>query len=222
LTLRERNRVQILLRSDAASTDEEIADDLGVRVATVVNVRKRFAAEGLEASLAERPRAGGPAKFDGEAEATVVALALARARRSRRVDRRVDRRPRGRVALRRVDLGTHRRAGAQKNKPEPWQEQSWCLPGGVSGEFVGAMEDVLELYAEADDPKQPRVNFGECSVEMHEDFRYPPPVDPGRPARIDDEYEWNGTANLFIIIDPNAGRRVTVTGRRAKKDFAAE
>jgi hypothetical protein len=44
-------------------------------VATVVSVRKRFAAEGLEAALGERPRSGGPARFDGKVEAAVVALA---------------------------------------------------------------------------------------------------------------------------------------------------
>ena len=75
LTLRERNRVQVLLRSDRGDTDDEIADALNVCVATVAAVRKRFAAEGLEAALGERPRAGGPAKFDGKVEAAAVAVA---------------------------------------------------------------------------------------------------------------------------------------------------
>jgi hypothetical protein len=93
----------------------------------------------------------------------------------------------------------------------------------VSGEFVAAMEDVLELYAEADDPKRPRVNFDECSVELHKDVRTPEPAAPGRPARIDYEYERNGTANLFVVVDPHAGRRhVTVTERRTKADFARQ
>jgi transposase len=93
----------------------------------------------------------------------------------------------------------------------------------VSGEFVAAMEDVLEVYAEADDPERPRVNFDECSVELHKDVRPPEPVGPGRPARVDYEYERNGTANLFVVVDPNAGRRyVTVTERRTKADFARQ
>jgi DDE superfamily endonuclease len=93
----------------------------------------------------------------------------------------------------------------------------------VSGEFVAAMEDVLELYAEADDPKRPRVNFDECSVELHGEAREPEPPAPGRPARVDYEYVRNGTANLFILIDPHAGRRhVTVTERRTKADFAGQ
>ena len=75
LTLRERNRVQVLLRSDRGDTDGEISDALDVCVVTVANIRRRFAAEGLEAALGERPRSGGPAKFDGKVEAAVVAVA---------------------------------------------------------------------------------------------------------------------------------------------------
>jgi len=75
LTLRERNRVQVLLGSDAGDTDEDVADAAGVCVATVVAIRKRFAADGLDAALGERPRSGGPAEFDGKVEATIVAIA---------------------------------------------------------------------------------------------------------------------------------------------------
>src|SRR5262245_19120153 len=75
LTRRQRNRVQILLRADAGETDADIADDLGITTNTVANVRKRFAAAGLDAALTERPRSGGPAKLDGKAEALVIALA---------------------------------------------------------------------------------------------------------------------------------------------------
>lgn len=88
---------------------------------------------------------------------------------------------------------------------------------------MAAMEDVLEVYAEADDPTRPRVNFDECSVELHKEVRPPEPASPGRPGRVDYEYERNGTANLFVIVDPTAGRRhVTVTERRTKADFARQ
>ena len=75
LTLRQRNRVQVLVRADAGDTDENIADDLGITTHTVANIRRRFATEGLEAALGEKPRPGKPAKLDGKAEAVVVALA---------------------------------------------------------------------------------------------------------------------------------------------------
>ena len=75
LTLRQRNRIQALLRADRGDTDAAIAADLGVSVTTVANHRQRFAEEGLEVALGEKPRPGAPAKLDGKAEALLIALA---------------------------------------------------------------------------------------------------------------------------------------------------
>ncbi len=79
LTLRQRNRVQVLLRADRGETDGEIAEELGISAGTVVNTRRRFATEGLDAALTEKPRRGVPAKLDGKAEAMVIALACSKA-----------------------------------------------------------------------------------------------------------------------------------------------
>jgi transposase len=75
LTRRQRYRVQILLRADAGDTDEEIADEAGVCLGTVANVRRRFAAGGLDAALKDRPRPGAVPILDGKAEAIVIATA---------------------------------------------------------------------------------------------------------------------------------------------------
>jgi hypothetical protein len=91
----------------------------------------------------------------------------------------------------------------------------------VSGEFVARMEDVLDLYAEPEDPKRPVVCFDECPYQMVGEVRQPLPAQPGRPERIDYEYKRNGTCNLFMIVQPKPGRRhVEITERRTKKDFA--
>ena len=85
------------------------------------------------------------------------------------------------------------------------------------------MEDVLELYAEPYDPKRPVVCFDEASKELHAQVTDPIPVAPGHPAKEDYEYVRNGTANLFIVVEPRAGvRRVNVTDRRTIPDFAAQ
>jgi len=75
LTRRQRNRAQILLRADAGETDEEIADEVGVSVGTVANVRRRFATGGLDAALHDKPRPGAKPLLDGKAEAIVIATA---------------------------------------------------------------------------------------------------------------------------------------------------
>ena len=75
LTRRQRNRVQILLRADAGETDSEIAEELGVSLGTVANVRRRFATDGLDAALFDKPRPGAVPVLDGKAEAIVIATA---------------------------------------------------------------------------------------------------------------------------------------------------
>jgi hypothetical protein len=93
----------------------------------------------------------------------------------------------------------------------------------VDGEFIHRMEDVLEWYAEPYDPKRPVVCFDECSKELRGQVAEPIPVSPGRPAKEDYEYVREGTANLFVIVEPRAGtRQVTATERRAIPDFARQ
>jgi len=84
------------------------------------------------------------------------------------------------------------------------------------------MEDVLELYAEAFNERQPLVCFDERPCVLHEDTRPTRPVQPGRAARYDYEYQRNGTCNLFMLFQPGAGwRHAQVTNQRKQADFAA-
>jgi hypothetical protein len=83
------------------------------------------------------------------------------------------------------------------------------------------MEDVLEVYAEPYDPTRPKVNLDETNKQLIQETRQPLPAQPGRPQRYDYEYARNGTRNLFLFVEPQAGRRhVRVTEQRTKVDFA--
>jgi len=83
------------------------------------------------------------------------------------------------------------------------------------------MEDVLDVYQRPHDPKRPQVCLDEASKQLIGETRTPLLCAPGQPARVDYEYVRNGTANLFMIFEPLAGRRhVKVTRRRTKKDWA--
>jgi hypothetical protein len=85
------------------------------------------------------------------------------------------------------------------------------------------MEDVLDLYEAPPDPQRPVVCFDELPYQIVAETRCPVPAQPGRAARVDYEYRRNGTANLFLRCDPVRGwRRVHVTDRRTKRDFALE
>ncbi len=70
----------------------------------------------------------------------------------------------------------------------------------VSAEFVAAMEDVLELYAEPYDPRRPKVNFDEASKQLIAETRQPLPSATGTACSATImSIERNGTRNLFII-----------------------
>lgn len=91
----------------------------------------------------------------------------------------------------------------------------------MNAEFVAAMEDVLEVYAEPYDPKRPKVCFDETPKQLIAETRHPLPARPGQPERYDYEYQRNGTCNLFLFFEPDqAWRHVTVTDQRTKVDFA--
>jgi transposase len=54
-------------------------------------------------------------------------------------------------------------------------------------------------------------------------MRRPLPARPGQPACYDYEYRREGTANLFLFVQPLRGwRHVNVTARRTKRDFALQ
>jgi len=85
------------------------------------------------------------------------------------------------------------------------------------------MEDVLDVYQRPYDPKRPVVCLDEASKELHDTPRGSLPLEAGQPLREDYEYERHGVANLFLVIEPLRGwRKVCVTARRTKRDFAEQ
>ena len=86
---------------------------------------------------------------------------------------------------------------------------------------MARLKDVLELYAQPYDPTRPTVCFDEKSVQLLADSRPGLPLKPGYARRQDYEYIRRGTRNVFIFVEPKAGRRhVLVTRHRTKEDLA--
>jgi uncharacterized small protein (DUF1192 family) len=83
------------------------------------------------------------------------------------------------------------------------------------------MEEVLEVYHRPRDRACPLVCLDETSKQLIGETRVPMPAKPGRPARVDYEYERNGTANLFMLFAPLEGwRHIEVTDRHTAVDYA--
>lgn len=85
------------------------------------------------------------------------------------------------------------------------------------------MEEVLETYAKPYDPLYPVVCMDEQPFQLVEETRRPQPATERHPARIDYQYERNGTASIFMFTEPLSGwRHVSVRSRRTKIDWAVE
>jgi hypothetical protein len=68
-----------------------------------------------------------------------------------------------------------------------------ALAHRMSPAFVAAMEDVLDLDAEHDDPRRPVVAFDERPLHLLDHARDPIPAAPERRRKVDYEYRCNGT-----------------------------
>src|SRR5258705_7288320 len=218
---RKLKRAQILLAADAGRGDEEIARTVAVGGSTVYRTKRRFVEGNLERALSEDPRPGAERKLTGKEEALLVATACANP-------------PEGRarwtlelLADAMVKLTGHESLSGEtvrrrlaENDLKPWRKDMWGIPK-VDGEYVARMEDVLDLYAEAPDPKRPVVCFDESPVQLIGEARQPISAKPGQLERYDYEYRRNGTVNLFVLLDVHRPwRKVKLTERRAAKDYA--
>jgi transposase len=76
---RRLRRAHTLLLANEGQTDDAIAAALHIGRATVARTRQRFAVDGLEAALGERPRPGGARKLSPKQEAHLIALACSTA-----------------------------------------------------------------------------------------------------------------------------------------------
>src|SRR5215471_16444804 len=164
--VRKLKRAQILLATDAGASDEAIATSVGVGGSTVYRTKRRFVLGNLELALREEPRPGAQRKLSGKEEALLVATAcssppLGRARWT------LDLLAGEMVRLTEHDSlsGETVRRRLAENELKPWRKDMWCIPQ-VDAEYVARMEDVLDLYAEAPDPKRPVVCFDESPTQL--------------------------------------------------------
>jgi len=99
----------------------------------------------------------------------------------------------------------------------------WVIPPEADSEFVAAMEEVLETYAQPYDARQPVLCMDEQPVQLLKETRVPIAATKKHPRRVDYEYERAGTASIFMFCEPLSGwRQVAVRERRTKIDWAKE
>ena len=83
------------------------------------------------------------------------------------------------------------------------------------------MEDVIQTYQLPYDPRYPVICFDEACQQLFGEVRPTQRPRPGRPARMDYEYERKGVCHQFMMCEPLRGwRHVRVTTRRTRQDYA--
>jgi hypothetical protein len=99
----------------------------------------------------------------------------------------------------------------------------WVIPPKQNAEFVANMENVLEVYKWPYDPAIPVVCMDEQPTQLIKETRMKMAVEPGRPERVDYEYERNGTAANFMFTEPlGSWRKVNVRQQKTSVDWANE
>ena len=96
----------------------------------------------------------------------------------------------------------------------------WCV-AELDEPYIERMEDVLAVYEKPYDPAEPVVCLDEKPISLHAEVRPPRPAAPGHVARRDNEYKRCGTANVFGVVEPKAGKHFTsATPKRTAAEFA--
>ena len=96
----------------------------------------------------------------------------------------------------------------------------WCI-AELDQAYIQKMEDVLAVYEKPYNPAQPVLCLDEKPITLHADVRAPILAKPGKPAKQDNEYKRCGTANVFGVVEPKAGRHfTTATPNRSGAEFA--
>ena len=117
-----------------------------------------------------------------------------------------------------VSRETVRRRLAE-NDLKPWRKDMWCIPE-VNADYVARMENVLDLYAEAPDPKRPVVCFDESPIQLIGEYASRSRPRPGKSSAMTASTGAAGLRTCSCSWMSRPWRKVKVTERRAAQDFA--
>jgi len=224
---RKLTHARILLLADTQRenrSDEDIVDALGTSLRTVARVRQCLVTQGLQAAIDRKSQPPRPdkIKIKGDLEQKLVQLACSDP-------------PRGRCQwtlqlladelvvlglVQAVSLETVRQA-LKKNDIQPWIVETWCIPPKADADYVWRMEDVIQTYLLPYNPAYPVVCFDEACKQLFGAVQPPLPLQPGRPAKRDYEYERKGVCHQLMMCEPLRGwGHVQVSERRTRRDYA--
>ena len=218
---RDRLRAQVVLAAARNHCNARIASGLGMDEGTVRKWRGRFADLGLT-GLEDLPRSGRPRLIPEEDRAAVVALACqlpaetgVPLSRWTGPELAAELLAQGLVSVP-VSASSVLRILAE-NPVKPWQYQSWISPRDPAFEAKASV--ILDLYQGLyqGEPLGPEDRIlsvdAKPSIQARGRIRATLPAAPGRPARVEHEYERHGALALLACLDVQAGTVFASTPR---------
>jgi transposase len=211
---RDRLRAQIVLAAARDRPNERIAGELRVSVNTVRKWRGRFAERGL-AGLEDLPRPGRRRRISEEDRAAVVALACQLpAQTGVPLSRWTGPELAAELTAQHlvsspISVSSLLRILAQ-NPVKPWQYQSWIYPRDP--DFAAKAQVILDLYqgvyqGEPLGPDDRVLSFdAKPSIQARSRIHATLPAAPGRPLRVEHEYERHGALALLAGLDVHTGQ----------------
>jgi transposase len=210
---RDRLRAQIVLAAAMGRSNARIARDLRVGADTARKWRGRFADRGLE-GLGDLPRSGRPREISEADRAAAVALACQLPGEtgvplSRWTGPELARELAARGLAGLMPVSSLLRILAQ-NPVKPWQYQSWIFPRDP--DFEAKAKVILDLYQGfyGGEPLRPGdriLSFdAKPSIQARGRIHATLPAAPGRPVRVEHEYERHGALALLAGLDVHTGK----------------
>jgi transposase len=215
----DRVRAQIVLAAAHGRDNAQIAADLRISVDTARKWRGRFAARGL-GGLKDLPRSGRPRRISALDRAAMVALACQLPAATG-------------VPLSRwsgPELAAELTAQGLVSSPvsassvlrilaehpvKPWQYQSWIFPR--TPDFAAKATVILDLYQGFYQGKRLQPGDRILSVDAKPSIQargrcHPTvPAAPGKPVRVEHEYQRNGALALLAALEVHTGKVFAAT-----------
>jgi hypothetical protein len=107
-----------------------------------------------------------------------------------------------------------------KNELAPHKKKQWCI-GTIHAVYIARMENLLHLYAQAPNPKRPRICYDERPCQLLGDVLSALPMQAHKPLREHYEYERHGVVHALLAYNLDTGQRyVHLRRRRRAEEYA--
>jgi len=208
-------RARIVLAAGEGQSAAQIARRVGCSANTAQKWRTRFERDGLT-GLGDLPRPGKPLVHDHAARARLIAKACTRPEPTESGQRR-ERWTYGELAAEVGMSRSHAHAILRAADIKPHLLEQWVM-SEFSPEFDAQAAEICGLYL---DPPANTIVVSideKTGIQAKGLVRPDASAAPGKPARRDNEYERNGTQNLFAALQVHTGGISAMPAKTRNRD----